>query len=250
MWLSGGQFPSLTVASSLKDLPRFPVLSELKSEKGGNWQLLLLISLIFCSIHAFSHSPTEELCCVCHFARCTERVFKCQQKCCRHRFLVPLLFSPKCGYHFILKSSMLEVGLSFGVLPQMLVPLMELTSPSELILVLIHTLYSVSEYTSFEWTSFLSHIFDSFPVSDALRVQSTAMDLSSHWVEGTIVIGEMLGRQILTIGELMIFFSWFLAVNVWLFSGEGPACTFWVFLRKYLVQLDDSSLRVAWTTGS
>lgn len=145
---------------------------------------------------------------------------------------------------------MLEVGLSFGVLPQMLVPLMELTSPSELILVLIHTLYSVSEYTSFEWTSFLSHIFDSFPMSDALRVQSTAMDLSSHWVEGTIVIGEMLGRQILTIGELMIFFSWFLAVNVWLFSGEGPACTFWVFLRKYSVQLNDSSLRVAWTTGS
>ena len=53
---------------------------------------------------------------------------------------------------------MLEVGLSFGVVPQMLVPLMELTSPSELILVLIHTLYSVSEYTSFEWTSFfLTH---------------------------------------------------------------------------------------------
>lgn len=74
---------------------------------------------------------------------------------------------------------MLEVGLSFGVLPQMLVPLMELTSP-ELTLVLIHTLYSVSEYTSFEWTSFLSHIFDTFPMSDALRVQSTAMDLSSH----------------------------------------------------------------------
>lgn len=39
-------------------------------------------------------------------------------------------------------------------------------------------------------------------------------------------------------------------MNVWLFSGEGPACTFWVFLRKYSIQLDDSSLRVAWTTGS
>lgn len=32
--------------------------------------------------------------------------------------------------------------------------------------------------------------------------------------------------------------------------GEGPACTFWVFLRKYSLQLDDSSFRVAWTTGS
>lgn len=70
-------------------------------------------------------------------------------------------------------------------------------------------------------------------MSDALRVQSTAMDLSSHRGEGTIVIGEMLGRQILSIGELVIFFSWSLAVNVWLFSGEGPACTFWVFLRTY-----------------
>lgn len=98
------------------------------------WQLTTLASysLISCSIHAFSRFPPEELCYVCHFARCTELVFKCQQKCCRHRFLFPLLSSPKCGYHFIVKSSMLEVGLSFGVLPQMLDPLMELTSPSEL----------------------------------------------------------------------------------------------------------------------
>lgn len=131
----------------------------------------------------------------------------------------------------------------------MLVPIIKLTEPLELILVLIHTLCSVSEHTSFEWTSLLSHIFDNFPTSDALRVQSTPMGLSSHWV-GTLVIGDMFGRQILTTGELKIFYSWPPAVSVWLFSGEGPVYTFWIFLRKHSVQLDASSLSLAWTTGN
>lgn len=103
----------------------------------------------------------------------------------------------------------------------------------------------------FPWMNFfLSHIFDYFPTSDALRVQTTPMGLSSHWVDGTLVIGEMVGRQILATRDLKIVYSWPPAVNFWFLSGEEPACTFLVFLRKHSVQLDDSSLSLAQTTGN
>ena len=113
-----------------------------------------------------------------------------------------------------------------------------------------HISHAVSEYTNFGCTSFLSHIFDNFPISDVLRVQTTPMGLNSHWVQGAFLIGKGCGEQILTAGELKKFYSSPPAVKSWLFSGEGSACTFWTFLRKHSAQLDDSSLSFAQTTGN